>query len=169
MTRELLVELGVDRVPVPVEFIARAKGLPIVESNMEAEVSGALIKSGNLRGIAINASNAPVRKRFTIAHELGHHLMNHIDKDHIDWEFTVIRRDGLSSEAQDDQEMAANSFAANLLMPKHQLRQDMERYRRFNGEIRMDEADVALLAKKYRVSTVAMNYRLQNLGFLSWA
>jgi Zn-dependent peptidase ImmA (M78 family) len=166
---DLLIEHDVDSVPVPVEAIARAQGLPIVETEMEADVSGALIRSGNLQGIAINASQAPVRKRFTVAHELAHFLLNHVDKDHVDWQFTVIRRDGRSSEAEDDQEIAANFFAASLLMPKHLLRQDVERHKRFDGEILLDDSDVLLLAKKYKVSEAAMRYRLQNLSFMSWA
>ncbi len=166
---DLLIEHDIDSVPVPVEAIARAEGLPIVETEMEADVSGALIRSGNLQGIAINASQMPVRKRFTVAHELAHFLLNHVDKDHVDWQFTVIRRDGRSSEAEDDQEIAANFFAASLLMPKHLLRQDVERHKRFDGEILLDDSDVLLLAKKYKVSEAAMRYRLQNLSFMSWA
>lgn len=165
----LLREHAVDSVPVPVEAIARAVGLPVVETEMHDDISGALIKSGELQGIAVNASQAPVRKRFTIAHELGHHLLNHVDKDHLDWQFTVIRRDGKSSEAEDEQEIMANFFAASLLMPKHMLRKDVERKKRFDGEISLDDADVQILAKKYRVSETAMRYRLQNLAFLSWA
>src|ERR1700727_459395 len=84
---DLLIEHAIDSVPVPVEAIARAEGLLIVETEMEADVSGALIRSGNLQGIAINASQAPVRKRFTIAHELAHFLLSHVDKDHVDWHF----------------------------------------------------------------------------------
>jgi Zn-dependent peptidase ImmA (M78 family) len=86
---------------------------------MDADVSEALIRSGNLQGIAVKASQALVRKRFSVAHELAHFLLNHLDKDHLDWQFTVIRRDGRPSEAEDDQEIAANFFAASLLMPKH--------------------------------------------------
>lgn len=166
---DLLLEHDIDSVPVPVEAIARAVGLPIVETEMEADVSGALIRSGDLQGIAINASQAPVRKRFTVAHELAHFLLNHVDKDHVDWQFTVIRRNGRSSEAEDDQEIAANFFAASLLMPKHILRQDVEDHKRFDGEVSLDDSDVLLLAKKYKVSEAAMRYRLQNLGFMSWA
>jgi Zn-dependent peptidase ImmA (M78 family) len=165
----LLREHDIDSVPVPVEAIARAKGLPIVEAEMEADVSGALIRGGDLQGIAVNASQAPVRKRFTVAHELAHFLLDHVDNDHLDWEFTVIRRDGRSSEAEDDQEIAANFFAASLLMPKEILRQDVESYLRFDGEVRLEDGDVLMLAKKYKVSEAAMRYRLQNLGFMSWA
>jgi Zn-dependent peptidase ImmA (M78 family) len=167
--KDILDEFSISSVPVPVETIARGKGLLIVETQMDPDVSGALIKNENVQGIAVNASQAPVRKRFTVAHELAHHILNHVDKDHLDWQFTVIRRDGLSSEAEDYQEIIANFFAASLLMPKHLLRQDIERFKRFDGEIRIEEADLFLLAKKYKVSEMAMRYRLQNLGFISWA
>lgn len=53
--------------------------------------------------------------------------------------------------------------------PKHLLRQDVERHKRFDGEIQLDDSDVLLLAKKYKVSEAAMRYRLQNLSFMSWA
>jgi Zn-dependent peptidase ImmA (M78 family) len=174
MIFELLNEHGIDSVPIPVDKIAREKGLPVIETAMNADVSGALIRSNNLQGIAVNAAQSPVRKRFTVAHELGHFLLEHVDRDyvdrdHVDWEFTVIRRDGLSSEAQDDQEIAANFFAANLLMPRHILRKDVENYKRFDGEIRLDDTDILILARKYRVSEAAMRYRLQGLGFVSLA
>jgi Zn-dependent peptidase ImmA (M78 family) len=174
MVFELLVEHGIDSVPIPVDKIAREKGLPVIETAMNADVSGALIRSNNLQGIAVNAAQSPVRKRFTVAHELGHFLLEHVDRDyadrdHVDWEFTVIRRDGLSSEAQDDQEIAANFFAANLLMPRHILRKDVESYKGFDGEIRLHDTDILLLARKFRVSEAAMRFRLQGLGFVSLA
>jgi len=170
MVYDLLVEHSAeDSVPVPVEKIAREKGLPVIETTMNADVSGALIRSNNLQGIAVNAAQSPVRKRFTVAHELGHFLLEHVDRDHVDWEFTVIRRDGLSSEAQDDQEIAANFFAANLLMPRHILRKDVENYKGFDGEIRLDDTDILILARRYRVSEAAMRFRLQGLGFVSLA
>lgn len=166
---DLLAEHEIDSVPVPVEAIARAEGLPIVETEMEADVSGALIRGGNLQGIAVNARQSPVRKRFTVAHELAHFLLEHVDNDHVDWKFTVIRRDGRSSEAEDDQEIAANFFAANLLMPKEKIRSDVEQFKGFDGEVQLDDTDVLLLAKRYKVSEAAMRYRLMGLGHLSLA
>ncbi|HSY03027.1 MAG TPA: ImmA/IrrE family metallo-endopeptidase [Acidobacteriaceae bacterium] len=166
LVEQLLEKHGVGMVPVPVEAIAKSEGLLIVETQMDADVSGALIRNGDLKGIAVNANQAPVRKRFTVAHELAHYLLEHEDRDHIDWKFTVIRRDGRSSEAQDDQEIAANFFAANLLMPRRHLRRDVERYMGFDGELQIEDDEVLALAKQYKVSGAAMRYRLQGLGFL---
>ena len=165
----LLDKHNITFAPVPVELIARVEALPIIEIDMDDDISGALIRSGDLKGIVVNASQALVRKRFTIAHELAHYILKHVDKDHLDWQFTVIRRDGRSSEAEDFQEIAANFFAASLLMPKQFLREDLEQSKRFNGEFRIEETDIELLSHKYKVSEVAMRYRLQNLGFMRWA
>lgn len=167
---EVLAEHGVVEPPIKVEALARAKGLPIVEQALESDVSGALVSLGNKNhGIAVNAAHAPVRKRFTIAHELGHFLLGHDPGDHLDWGFTVLRRDGRSSEANDFQEIEANFFAASLLMPKHMLRADVDLKRGFHGEVELDEAEIMTLAKKYGVSRAAMEYRLKNLGFMSFA
>ncbi len=52
------------------------------------------------------------------------------------------------------------------LVHKLRLRQDVERKKRYDGEVRLGDVDVQLLAKKYKVSETAMRYRLQNLGFM---
>ena len=111
MLTRLLKERGVDSVPVKVQSLAQAEGLEVVNLEMKADVSGALIKGVKGAAIAVNASHAPTRQRFTIAHELGHYLLGHKADDHIDWHFTVLRRDSVSSDAVDDQEIEANFFA----------------------------------------------------------
>jgi len=161
----LLDKYQVTSTPVAIDTLARGEGLPIVEMEFRAEVSGALMR-GAVQGIAVNAAHHVHRRRFTIAHELAHYLLEHEGEDHIDWQFTVIRRDGTSSEATDYQEIEANFFAASLLMPKQMIRADIEQKKRFNGEIGIDDSDIQALARKYLVSEIAMKYRLMNLGLL---
>lgn len=164
----LLKKHGIKNAPIPVEKIAKAEGLPIVEMTFNGEISGALIRSGGSSGIAVNASHHPNRKRFTIAHELAHFHLKHKDQDedHIDWKFTIIRRDGKSSTASDAQEIDANAFAAILLMPAPFLRSDLDDYVGFSGEAELDDSRILSLAKKYRVSEMALRYRLANLGLI---
>jgi Zn-dependent peptidase ImmA (M78 family) len=166
---ELLDRHGITSAPIPVERIAQAEGIPIVEMHFKSEVSGALIRSNGVSGIAVNAAQHQNRKRFTIAHELAHFLFEHkgLDEDHIDWKFTVIRRDGKSSEASDVQEIEANSFAASLLMPVQFLRADLNDQVGFSGEAELDDSQIKSLARKYRVSEMALRYRLANLGLIS--
>lgn len=166
--RQLLSKHSISGPPIPVDLIARSEGLQVIETPMKSDVSGALILTEGLSGIAVNNEHHPNRRRFTIAHELGHYLLKHEGKDnHIDWQFTVIRRDGVSSEASDSQEMEANFFAASLLMPKEMIRADFQSRFGFIGEIRADDSDIQELARKYQVSEAAFKYRLMNLGFLS--
>lgn len=166
---KLLDKHGISKVPIPVEKIAKAEGVPIVEMTFNGEISGALIRSGGSSGIAVNATHHQNRKRFTIAHELAHFLLDHKDQDedHIDWKFTIIRRDGKSSRASDAQEIDANAFAASLLMPARFLRADLDDHVGFGGEADLDESQIQSLAKKYRVSEMALRYRLANLGLIS--
>lgn len=166
---ELLDKHGISRVPIPVERIAEAEGIPVVEMPFKSDVSGALIRSHGTSGIAVNAAQHPNRKRFTIAHELAHYLFDHKDQneDHIDWKFTIIRRDGKSSEASDVQEIEANAFAACLLMPVQFLRADLNDQVGFSGEAELDDSQLQALARKYRVSEMALRYRLANLGLIS--
>jgi Zn-dependent peptidase ImmA (M78 family) len=164
--RLLLKKHDISDAPVSVDMIARSEGLPIVESAFAGDVSGALLRKDGVAGIVVNAQQHPNRKRFTIAHELAHFLLDHTDTDHVDWQFTILRRDESSSDASDVREIEANAFAANLLMPKDFLRRDLDQYRNFRGELELDDACKQALAKRYRVSEIALTYRLVNLGFI---
>lgn len=164
----LLKKHDIREVPVPVDVIAQQEGLRIVASAFSGDVSGALLRADGIAGIAVNANQSATRKRFTIAHELAHFLLDHRpDEDHLDWEFTVLRRDETSSEGTDNREIEANAFAANLLMPKEFLRKDLTRFLNRNGVLELGDSDRLALARKYRVSDIAMSYRLVNLGFMS--
>jgi hypothetical protein len=54
--------------------------------------------------IIVNAANAPVRQRFTIAHEIGH-FAPHRGTVHLDGRTRVNFRDGMSSMATDQEEI----------------------------------------------------------------
>jgi Zn-dependent peptidase ImmA (M78 family) len=102
-----------------------------------------------------------------MAHELAHYSLKHKEgEDHLDRNFTVLRRDENSSTGTDDQEIEANYFAACLLMPEGFLRRDVAQLAKFNGESALGEPEIFSLAKKYEVSKAAMGYRLVNLGLI---
>ncbi len=111
--------------------------------------------------IGVNPTDSPNRQRFTIAHELGH-LILHVESDlHIDERFPIGLRSGISAMAVDDNEIEANQFAAELLMPAEMITRDVELLVRLD----VDKA-ISRLAKKYQVSTEAMSIRLSTLGFV---
>ena len=73
------------------------------------------------------------RRRFTIAHELGHFLMTHHEPPK-NGQFLCSREDMLRgpADARDSysrMEAEANSFAGSLLMPPPLLRSYMTRFR----------------------------------------
>lgn len=72
--------------------------------------SGRLSADGSGPIILVNAADSNVRRRFTIAHELGHHVLEH---------GPAFRRSdlGYNPSNYDLQEVHANRFAAELLMP----------------------------------------------------
>ena len=105
--------------PVKVVAIAHALGLKVYETpSMDKNISGMIKKDAKIGGdsgyaIYVNAGHAEVRRRFTIAHEIGHYVLHKsLIGDGI-IEDALLRADGLSNSV----ERQANSFSADLLMP----------------------------------------------------
>jgi len=158
---------GIDKPPVSVERLARELGIQVRYEPFEGEVSGMLVQEQENGPpiIVVNSLNAPVRQRFTIAHDLGHHLL-HGNDVYVDRPLVVTFRDSRSSLAIDPEEIAANQFAASIVMPRRWVIRDadrvLERQRGISGEELIER-----LAKDYRVNGQAMEFRLANLGI--WA
>jgi Zn-dependent peptidase ImmA (M78 family) len=157
---DLLERLGVDDLPVPVEEIARSLDVDLQFEPLEGGLSGVLFRGeGNRRVLGVNASHAPVRQRFTIAHELAH-LQLHEDSLFVDG---LVRRDNKSSLALDPQEIEANAFAAELLMPRRLLLREIAE-KVPQGSTAEPRKLIRHLARIFEVSEQAMEFRLVNLG-----
>jgi Zn-dependent peptidase ImmA (M78 family) len=137
----------------------------VVRSAAEWSESGFLHREGSRVVIGINSRNSPKRQRFTIAHELGHWLLHEGKPLIVDQSVMINRRDGVSSQATDQEEIEANHFAAALLMPKTFIADAITGHLRTG--IGSREELVAALARDFDVSNEAMGYRLINLGVLS--
>lgn len=72
--------------------------------------------------IFVNKTESPGRKRFTIAHEIGHFVLKHNNTNIFEYSTNALQRNNLSSKGQDPQEIEANAFAAELLMPENLFR-----------------------------------------------
>jgi Zn-dependent peptidase ImmA (M78 family) len=62
-------------------------------------------------------------------------------------------------------EVEANAFAAELLMPRQFIEKEIDAAVSRHGTLHRD-ALIAELSKKFKVSPEAMSYRLSNLGVL---
>ena len=159
---ELLRECQISKAPVPIERIIKAQGIVLQYAPLEEAISGmAYIKDG-LSMIGVNALHHPNRQRFSLAHELGHHALHRseiTDVVHVDTGLRVLLRDDLASQGVDANEIEANAFASELLMPRDFLVDTLK-----ESSIDMDDdAQIEDLAKKFKVSASALRYRLARL------
>ena len=126
--KQLLEELGVHDPPVPVRKVARQcdARIVLVPGEEDKDLSGFLYRGSDHSIIGVNKDHVPVRQRFTIAHEIGHLLLHEHDQVHVDRGFRVRLRSDISSQGTDRDEMEANRFAAELLMPLKMLQADVQ-------------------------------------------
>ncbi|MFN7141725.1 MAG: ImmA/IrrE family metallo-endopeptidase, partial [Limisphaerales bacterium] len=124
---QLLQQFGIQSAPVNVEGIAGSLGIVIRRTPTDDEVSGFLFKQQTgPTVIGVNSLHHPNRQRFTIAHELGHFMLHDFSEVHVDQ--AVMRlRSSASSTGIDSDEVEANRFAAELLMPEAFLQEEIER------------------------------------------
>ncbi len=147
------------------------------------EISGLFLSSPDF-GMAIlaNLAQAPVRRRFSFAHEHGHALM---DRDEL---ATVTS----THNAQTRTEQRANAFAAAFLMPEEGVRDFLHNLGKgrstrrveaamdavteegIQGQLRrparsqnVTYADVALMAWHFEVNYAAAVWRLRGLNLVS--
>ena len=128
-------------------------------------MSGILFRDGDHHVIGVNSAHPPVRQRFTIAHELGHRALHPGRELILDVPVRVNLRDKTSSMASDLEEIEANAFAASLLMPEQMIRDQLNQLPA--ARRREPEATADALARIFKVSTPALNFRLINLGLTS--
>jgi len=160
--------------PVNILKIAQKLGLEVYHNELNDDVSGVLYIENGKGKIGYNSNHAEVRTRFTIAHELGHYVLNHKRKDqffvdqhnkHMTMKF---HRDSNSSTGEIMQEREANAFAAAILMPENLLKKELENYSfdltNPNGN-NSEGDDLDNLASRFKVSSQAMAFRLANLNF----
>lgn len=156
---KLLGDASAEGPPVEVDDIARSLGARVVRDALEADLSGVLhIVDGTPR-IAVNSAQSRARQRFTVAHELGHFVL-HGSQTFVDrHSHFVFRRDQKAASGNDREEIQANMFAAEILMPRDWLLHDA-------GDVAFDMGDddaLRELARRYGVSQLAMAFRIANL------
>lgn len=134
------------RIPVQVISLARELGLRVMKAqNWQHHTSGAIVRTGDSFTIWTNALHSYTRRRFTIAHEIGHFVL------HRELIGDGVHDDALfRSELGGNLETEANRFAADLLMPKRAVYQ----------QVSAGCNTVNQLADKFRVSPSAMSIRL---------
>ncbi|MBU1042179.1 MAG: ImmA/IrrE family metallo-endopeptidase [Proteobacteria bacterium] len=150
-------------IPVDVELaVARLGGQIVSEASVDYEAK--IEKKGNGFLISLSVDSDENRKKFSVAHELGHlflHMGYLVDDDK--WKSienytdSVYYRYGYSVE-----EYEANEFAAALLMPASEFRKIAEKHREGNSY------KVQQIAHELHVSAEAVATRGKWLGIFQW-
>lgn len=153
---QLLSDLSIERPQeIDLEAIAWLQGAKVKYRPLDS--CEACIRGSAELGraiISINEDAIPSRKRFSLAHEIGH------------WEWDrgkVLRckkEDISGSRGRSggiSRERMANKFAAELLMPGGMLKTALREFRKFDMYV------VRQLASEFNVSQTAMAYRLVEL------
>jgi Zn-dependent peptidase ImmA (M78 family) len=141
---------GGDDLPVPIEAIAEdLLGLAVEGRDLEG-ASGLLYPAE--RQVYLNAADSPARRRFTLAHEVGHWVCQ-VQEGRTASVYCRADEVGVGEGKGKALEREANVFAAELLMPQEAVRST-------------HEGAVSETAVRFGVSPEAMGWRLYNVGLL---
>lgn len=163
IARQTLVDHGLFSFPVNPVVLAKRLGARVVHAVFsEPKYSGLVAKRDNNVTILVKDSDAPVRKRFTVAHEIGHSILHLHDAsgEIIDTDADFFRgaeSAGTPWTVRRSQEYEANLFAAALLMPAELVREAWM-------DLPSKDRGVETMAEIFQVSSEAMGYRLDTLG-----
>lgn len=143
--------------PIDLNYVLKFEGLNLVRftpndpnlphNELFQDVLGAYSRKG--KAIFIREGQIPTREAFTVAHELGHHIL------HEEIHFRIDNFDYIDEGVAKEQE--ANHFAASILMPGALV----QKYKKSHGN------DLETMSLIFGVSRQAMQIRLSNLGLLS--
>ena len=152
--------------PVDLAALLKAHNISLSEVPSESDdLCGLILKNNKKAIIGVNANHSENRKRFTIAHELGHYLL-HTNQDtfvdrHENLDLVKFRFNSDNNNNREEKE--ANCFAACLLIPKKNITKN---YKTLIQIMKDKEEVISSLSKAYAVSFDAMKYRLMNLRLI---
>lgn len=123
--RNVIAKYGIKGPPVGVDRIAASEGLEVrLMNSWSSSVSGLLLREEKL--IGLNAQHTRRRRRFSLAHELGHWFMRHDFPWH-DEEVTIDNPPAMEEGGKPPEEGEADEFAGELLAPRAFLKDAMKR------------------------------------------
>ncbi|WVK04401.1 ImmA/IrrE family metallo-endopeptidase [Xanthomonas campestris pv. olitorii] len=146
----LAKRLGVAGPPFLVDDLARALGIRVVHEAMDQDMSGFLELRSDGWVAGINSHHHRVRQRFTLAHEIAHFVL-HRNQQAAFRDQTFARR----KSEPNSMERQADDFAAKLLMADADVK----------GAIDKGMRNLNDLALQFEVSSLAMRFRLESLGY----
>lgn len=155
---QLLDEIGLDEITdFPMKLLVSGLNGTLIEEPL-SNSDGKIIRGKNKTLIKVN-SNIPFeyKKRFTIAHEIGHLLLHKNIEVHDENSNTLNWFDTETKLKKGIQELEANDFAAELLMPEKLFKKEVE------GQFFSPEL-VKSLSNRFKTSLTSVIYRIIRLN-----
>lgn len=163
--RDLLNKCNAYKLPVDLNMVTDHLNIKVIKDSFDDDVSGLLVIKNGKVAIGINRDHGDNRRRFTIAHEIGHYLLHHKKEEQeevfVDRKWAYFR-DKKSHKGIDKKEIEANNFAAELIMPAELL----INYVKENDIDLFDDFAIYDLSQYLEVSEEALTIRLIKLGFI---
>jgi Zn-dependent peptidase ImmA (M78 family) len=160
--RALRHELGLGIAPVDIWEVLRRRDVYVALHDFgEAGGDGLYLwrstEAGGVPLIVVNSAKRPSRQRFTAAHELGHHELHRFEAADV-----LIADEEVGATDGDEREVAANAFAAYLMVPTEDLRESVK-------ALGGPPTPVGLvgLMRRYGLSYQALAYRLRNTDLIT--
>ena len=140
---------------VDIANIVRQQNYNVFIDDLDNNISGYVDHEN--REVVLNKNETPERRRFTLAHELGHIILNSNNRiQHRD----NILNNQLDIYANDDKEVEANYFAGCILMPRDVF---IREFNSIKGDI---DYKIQKLAYYFGVSKLAVNVRANVLNLI---
>ena len=139
------------------KILEEEMGIKIIFLPMDPNISGgSTIDEEFGMAVLVNSNDAPWRRNFDLAHEFFHIIT---------WEdFTpeeIYQEDSMGGKSRVEQ--LANIFAASLLIPEKEVREELEKRTDNNSISYLNLVDIA---RDFKVSIDALLWRLVNLDLL---
>jgi Zn-dependent peptidase ImmA (M78 family) len=147
-TKHLLIQSGIDiytRVPTSPISLRRVTpylNLKYLKMSFDRNTCGMLVHSNKGSYIFINADQPYTRRRFSVAHEIGHYFLGH--------ESDVTQE----NDQNRYEEVQANRFASCLLMPDELFH-----------FVHKEQTSIKEMANWLRVSPISVAIRCTQLGY----
>lgn len=155
-------KLGIRGIVNLFSFIEKSLGYLLIRYPLgEESLQGFSAIYANERLICTNSSERLARERFTLAHELGHHIFDiEIDKPRLISDFHVGNFNN-----HNIQEYRADQFAASFLMPEEGLKKSIKELEKPIDQL--DYFDIIQLQIEFGVSNRALIRRISDLNFIN--
>ena len=140
---------------VDIADIVRQQNYNVFIDDLDNNISGYVDHEN--REVVLNKNETPERRRFTLAHELGHIILN--SNNSIQHRDNILNNQ-LDIYANDDKEVEANYFAGCILMPRNVF---IREFNSIKGDI---DYKIQKLAYYFGVSKLAVNVRANVLNLI---